>query len=210
MAAELTSRTDILVSPETTHPLEGLGIVLVQQETGLLYVIRENEPKNGTRTPGKVGIPLETRKQKRNGKPEKPLPHVYGALAEVIGTDDSAIPEFKQRLKVDRGNFIIKNPIPKFNGREVTCPLAYLVYQGQDLPPIHSQEITPIGWMSLPDLLDHPDTRLLAAHILRATPDLKERVNRLRESPNLVPFLPPKLSMLRLWAQREQQKDMNT
>lgn len=135
----------------------GVGSLILNMDCRI-YTVRELKRNQDTeRLPGQVSISTEKSKIGEN---------LWSNLLGVLGEycSDKDIPVLREHL------FVVGSPrvMPvQLDGKPLACSLITLVCDIDiQTTPVHIEEVSPHGWISLPDALALPDLRPLSKQIL--------------------------------------------
>lgn len=155
-----------LVIPDTQEKLRrivGMGVVIVNSETGDLWTVREKLDKEKTdRKSGQLSIPLETRKIG-----ESPRGNLQGAMAEAFDDEeDLTRPSVLEGL-YHVGTIPQRRIVVGTDKNTILCDVALLLHDGRPITKKpFSDEVEDSQWMN-PDQFLEEDARSLARIVVQ-------------------------------------------
>jgi len=214
----MTVESEFGTIPESearTPVLEGVGIIVVHERTGQMWVHEDlkDRPLTG-RKKGQKSIPLEMRKDG-----ESPRENILGSLAEIFHDYDRdgnhIMPQLARRLfTVDRDWLSIPYPLMvRENGTIILCDMSVLIYDGPpfDISPVDSSEAHPLGWMDVNSFFE-TDMRTAAkvtVEALHREGIIRERLKTYHNNPSLrQAVFTPDFSLQKYYDDRERKRDM--
>lgn len=133
---------------ERIDPIVGMGVVIINGQTGEIWAIKEKLDKEKTgRANGQLSIPLETRKIG-----ESPWGNLEGAMAEAFDDRDKNENDVRRALSESLyciGNMPHASLILGHNGRTIRCDITILLHDGRTVTTQpFSHEVEDSRWVS--------------------------------------------------------------
>ena len=144
----------------------GVVVLVVRKSDGAVFMVEEREQKDSTgKAIGSVNPPCETRKECNDGYQEFIDGTVRAALATEMGISD-VCQERTRFCYLDGFSFKGRYPFPTSSGRVVHADVVLLLYDGiwDTFPPLN--EVTPVGFLPLSEVIKRDDLRLGVQAIL--------------------------------------------
>lgn len=193
--------------------IHGLGVVIINAETGEIWAVRERSDKAATgRKRGQLSIPLETRKVGESFEE-----NLKGALAEAFDDFDhqgqEVGPKIQSSLYHMRGNSFYEGNQVELFGNKIQCDRAVIIHDGSGIPsqPFNALEVGEAQWVPV-EAFWQEETRPLAQMVVQevvASGSYEQNLTAYRSTPSdrLRMFTEP-FSVREVYKNREMRRDI--
>lgn len=199
--------------PERETVIAGWGLVIINAETGEIWMVREKKDKaKAARKSGEWTIPLETMKEGESTEEA-----IIGAMAEAFDDFDKDGNDIREQLVASllhvKGNSLHEGLVVPYGNHRFELNYAVLLYDGPaiNVQPYNFEEVGNGKWTS-PRALLAPETRLFTRFIgedVLGGGVYDENLTRYRAHPDdRLPVFGEGFSIRAAYSAREQLPDM--